>query len=108
NFKDVQKLKTQLDQYTDLDDEQRAQIEAILPKEILLEFRSSYLETAKELREIQQKEGEDAPPEIQELDFEFVLFASAVIDYDYIMNLITDSTQQKPLKIGRASCRERE
>lgn len=98
NFKKVQKLKTQLDQYTDLDDEQRAQIEAILPKETLLEFRSSYIETAKELREIQQKEGEDAPPEIQELDFEFVLFASAIIDYDYIMNLIADSTQKKPAK----------
>lgn len=33
-------------------------------------------------------------PEIQQLDFEFVLFASTVIDYDYIMNLIADSTQK--------------
>jgi len=32
------------------------------------------------------------------LDFEFVLFASALIDYDYIMNLVADSTQQKPTK----------
>lgn len=98
NFKEVQRLKTQLDQYTDLDEVQKEQIEAILPKEKLLEFRSSYLETAKQLREIQQKEGENAPEDIQQLDFEFVLFASAVIDYDYIMNLIADSTQQKPSK----------
>ena len=98
NFKEVQRLKTQLDQYTDLDEEQQATIEAILPKEKLQEFRSSYIETAKQLREIQQKDGEDAPDEIQQLDFEFVLFASAVIDYDYIMNLIADSTQQKPAK----------
>ena len=98
NFKEVQRLKTQLDQYTDLDEEQKAKIEAILPKETLQEFRSSYIETAKQLREIQQKEGEQAPPEIQQLDFEFVLFASAVIDYDYIMNLIADSTQKKPAK----------
>ena len=62
------------------------------------EFRSSYIETAKQLKEIQQKEGDQAPPEIQQLDFEFVLFASAVIDYDYIMNLIADSTQKKPAK----------
>jgi len=96
NFKEVQRLKTQLDQYTDLDEEQQEKIEAILPKESLLEFRSSYIETAKQLREIQQKEGDDASPEIQQLDFEFVLFASAVIDYDYIINLIADSTQQKP------------
>jgi type I restriction enzyme R subunit len=98
NFKEVQRLKTQLDQYTDLDEEQKAKIEAILPKETLQEFRSSYIETAKQLREIQQKEGEQAPPEIQQLDFEFVLFASAVIDYDYIMNLIADCTQKKPAK----------
>lgn len=98
NFKEVQRLKTQLDQYTDLDEVQKASIETILPKDNLQEFRSSYLETAKQLREIQQKEGEDAPEDIQQLDFEFVLFASAVIDYDYIMGLIADSTQQKPSK----------
>lgn len=98
NFKEVQRLKTQLDQYTDLDEEQKAKIKAILPDDTLQEFRSSYIETAKQLREIQQKEGENAPPEIQQLDFEFVLFASAVIDYDYIMNLIADSTQKKPAR----------
>ncbi len=98
NFKEVQRLKTQLDQYTDITEEQQTKIEAILPMETLQEFRSSYIETAKQLREIQQKNGENAPPEIQQLDFEFVLFASAVIDYDYIMNLIADSTQKKPAR----------
>ena len=98
NFKEVQRIKTQLDQYTDLDEEQQAHIEAILPQETLREFRSSYIETAKQLRAIQQKEGENALPELQELDFELVLFSSAVIDYDYIMSLIADSTQQKPAK----------
>lgn len=98
NFKEVQRLKTQLDQYTDLDEEQRTKIEAILPEESLQEFRSSYIETAKQLREIQQKEGDQAPPEIQQLDFEFVLFASAVIDYDYIMNLMAETLGKKPSK----------
>lgn len=98
NFKEVQRLKTQLDQYTDLDEEQKEKIEAILPKETMMEFRSSYIETARKLREIQQKGGENTPPEIQQLDFELVLFASAIIDYDYIMNLIADSTQKKPAK----------
>lgn len=98
NFKEVQRLKTQLDQYTDLDETQQAKIEAILPNDTLQEFRSSYIETAKQLRTIQQKEGDSAAPEVQQLDFEFVLFASAIIDYDYIMNLIADSTQKKPAK----------
>lgn len=98
NFKEVQRLKTQLDQYTDLDEDQKTTIETILPYETLQEFRSSYLETAKRLREIQQKGGDEVPPEIQQLDFEFVLFASADIDYDYIMKLIADNTQKKPSK----------
>ncbi|MBX7226284.1 MAG: type I restriction endonuclease subunit R [Chitinophagales bacterium] len=98
NFKEVQRLKTQLDQYTDLDEQQKATIKAILPDDTLQEFRSSYLETAKQLREIQQKEGENAPPEIQQLDFEFVLFASAVIDYDYIMKLTSENLGKKPSK----------
>lgn len=98
NFKEVQKLKVALDQYTDINEEQQAQIEAILPSETFLAFRSSYIETAKQLRKIQQTKGDDAPEDIQQLDFEFVLFASSVIDYDYIIDLIADSTQQKPAK----------
>ncbi|NIG55306.1 type I restriction endonuclease subunit R [Chitinophaga sp. Cy-1792] len=98
NFKEVQRLKTQLDQYTDLDEFQKEEIEYILSEEKLQHYRSAYLETARAYRAIQEKEGENAPPEIQQLDFEFVLFASAVIDYDYIMNLIAESTQKKPAK----------
>ena len=98
NFKEVQRLKTQLDQYTDITEEQKKIIEAILPQETLLEFRSSYIETAKQLRDIQTKNGVNTPSEIQELDYEFVLFASALIDYDYIMNLIADNSQKKPTK----------
>jgi type I restriction enzyme R subunit len=98
NFKEIQRLKTQLDQYTDITEEQKTKIESILPTERLQEFKSSYIETAKRLREIQHKDGDQALPEIQQLDFEFVLFASAVIDYDYIMSLIAASTQKKPAK----------
>ena len=36
--------------------------------------------------------------QVQQLDFEFVLFASAIIDYDYIMALIARYTQAKPGK----------
>jgi type I restriction enzyme R subunit len=98
NFKEVQRLKTQLDQYTDLEEEHQQLIDKILPKETLQEFRSSYLETAKQLRDIQNNQGPDAPDGIQQLDFEFVLFASAVIDYDYIIGLVADSTQHKTSK----------
>ncbi len=97
-FKEVQRLKTQLDQYTDITDENVRAIERILPKENLLGFRGAYLDTAQRLK-AQQGKGMDKPsPEVDQLDFEFVLFASAVIDYDYIMGLIARFSQADPGK----------
>ncbi|QEW08002.1 type I restriction endonuclease subunit R [Nitrincola iocasae] len=100
-FKEVQRLKTQLDQYTDLDEAQRDKINTLLPEDELLSLRSSYLETAQRLKAQQGKTGEeasDAQEAIEQLDFEFVLFSSALIDYDYIMGLITRYSQNKPGK----------
>jgi type I restriction enzyme R subunit len=98
HFKEVQRLKTQLDQYTDLSEENKATIEQVLPNEELNAFRGVYLETAQRLKEQQKKADDKTSPEVQELDFEFVLFASAVIDYDYIMALIARYSQQAPGK----------
>lgn len=96
-FKEVQRLKTQLDQYTDLTEENKQAIEHVLPRVSLLNFRGAYLETAERLKE--QRGKTDKPDATAEqLDFEFVLFASAVIDYDYIMGLISRYSQQTPGK----------
>ncbi|MHB1033927.1 MAG: type I restriction endonuclease subunit R [Pirellulales bacterium] len=96
HFKEVQRLQTQLDQYTDLTPEQEQTIQTILPKDDLVAFRGQYLETAQRLREQREKPGEKTDPAVDELDFEFVLFASALIDYDYIMKLITDFQAKGP------------
>jgi type I restriction enzyme, R subunit len=98
HFKEVQRLKTQLDQYTDLTPENAAAIEQVLPRDNLVGFRGAYLETAQRLR-AQQGKGADKPTqEADQLDFEFVLFASAVIDYDYIMGLIARFSEATPGK----------
>ncbi len=97
-FKEVQRLKTQLDQYTDLEEAQTETIEELLPTDNLRSFKSVYIDTAKRLRVEQGKKGEQASEDIQQLDFEFVLFSSAVIDYDYIIGLIAKYTQAKPSK----------
>lgn len=89
-FKEVQRLKTQLDQYTDLSDENKETIEQIIPQDTLRSFKGMYLETATRLRE---KQGKNSESSIDQLDFEFVLFASAVVDYDFIMGLIARYTQ---------------
>ncbi len=101
HFKEVQRLKTQLDQYTDLTEENKATIDAVLPEENLRGFKGQYLETAKKLKEQQGKTGgnDDATDNpVDQIDFEFVLFASAVIDYDYIMGLIARYSAKGPGK----------
>jgi type I restriction enzyme R subunit len=50
NFKEVQRLKTQLDQYTDLTADNAAAIEHILPASTCKAFRGAYLETAQRLK----------------------------------------------------------
>ncbi|WKJ89938.1 DEAD/DEAH box helicase family protein [Methylomonas montana] len=92
HFKEVQRLKTRLDQYTDLGEEQHTQVEQLLPADTLRSFKGVYLDTAQRLK-VQQGKGNDSTSTVEQLEFEFVLFASAVIDYDYIMELIAKSTQ---------------
>jgi len=102
-FKEVQRLKTQLDQYTDLTEDNKAAIEEVLPSDQHRGFKGAYLETAHKLREQRGKglskgDNERGSDETDQLDFEFVLFASAVIDYDYIMGLIAKFSAKGPSK----------
>ncbi len=95
-FKDVQRLKTQLDQYTDRTPDHDAAIETILPADDLQAFRGVYLDTARSLRQLQERPDKTPDPQVRDLDFDLVLFASALIDYDYIMSLLADYTRQSP------------
>jgi type I restriction enzyme R subunit len=96
HFKEVQRLRTQLDQYTDLDEETRATVEKLLPLETLRAFQGVYLDVARQLKEKQRKTDPNDP--IGQLDFQFVLFDSALIDYDYIMKLIASFSAKGPKK----------
>ena len=103
HFKEVQRLKTQLDQYTDLTEENKTTIEQVLPGDNMRGFKGQYLETARKLKSRQGKDRDrgnttDPAEQLDQLDFEFVLFASAVIDYDYIMGLIAKYSQKGPGK----------
>lgn len=92
-FKEVQRLKTQLDQYTDIEKEDATHVAELLPEDTLRAFRGAYLETASRLKDQQGKDIPEKDPELEQLDFEFVLFSSTIIDYDYIMSLISKFTQ---------------
>jgi len=97
-FKEVQRLKTQLDQYTEIDADNQAKIDLLLPEDELRAFRGVYLETAQQLKSQRDKGSSETPPEVYQLDFEFVLFASTIIDYDYIMALIAKYSEREPSK----------
>ncbi len=100
-FKEVQRYKTQLDQYTDLvkvnndnavlmtGESDETDLYGLISDDELRAFRGAYLDVAKELKTKREKNDTAVSPEVEDLDFEFVLFASALIDYDYIMELIT-------------------
>ena len=97
-FKEVQRLKTQLDQYTDLVEVEEENAPSFVAEpqasygftdDDLRAFRGAYLDIARELKTRREKSDASVPNEVEELDFEFVLFASAMIDYDYIMELIS-------------------
>ncbi len=103
HFKEVQKLKTQLDQYTDLDEESKAAIEQKLPTDTLRGFKAIYLDTAMDLKR-KQDTSDDNEESVEQLEFDLVLFASSIIDYDYIMGLIAKSTQ----KTGKQKMTRRE
>ncbi|MDQ5978024.1 MAG: type restriction enzyme subunit, partial [Verrucomicrobiota bacterium] len=98
-FREVQRLKTQLDQYTDIAPETQAEVERLLPRDQLNAFRGVYLSTAQALKEQQAvPPGSAGVPAgiLENLEFEFVLFASAVIDYDYIMALLARFSSEAP------------
>lgn len=101
HFKEVQRLKTRLDQYTDLKPEQQQTIDKRLPPDNLRAFKGQYLDTAQQLKAKQGQHGQRGEHEqeaIDQLDFDFVLFSSATIDYDYIMQLIARYSEAKPTK----------
>lgn len=94
-FKEIQRFKTQLEQYTDIQSEDKAKIESFLPEDMLRAFKGMYIDTARQLKKRREKRGgEPVGQQIEDLDFEFVLFASAIIDYDYIMGLIARYANQ--------------
>lgn len=97
-FKEVQKIKNELRQYADLTDTQQEAISNLMPEDTLQRFKSNYLEIAKQIRNNSDKlSAEDYKKYSEQLEFDLIVFANALIDYDYIMSLLAKFTQsQKP------------
>lgn len=119
-FKEVQRCKIKLDQYTDLTDAQRDNIGQMLHTDDLQAFQGVYLEIVKRLKDGERTDKPDPEDETDEdaqkrdskdtsddktdddnvgtddVDFELTLFSTVIIDYDYIMQQIARYTHQDP------------
>jgi len=89
-FRDVQSIKTQLDQYTDLTPDSVKNIEKLISQDRLQAFKGVYLDSAKYLKHLQDKVSGDVSEVVQQAELDLVIFSNAIIDYDYIMGLIAD------------------
>ena len=85
----------------EVDANEKEMLNNILPEKELEKFRGAYLDIAQTIKEIQNNnnaEGtisEEEYAKLENIDFEYVLFSSALIDYDYIMALISQYTSMK-------------
>ena len=97
-FKEVQRFRMQLEQYTDIQSDDKAKIDTLMQEDTLRAFKGIYIDTARRLKKKREKRGgEQVSQQIEDLDFEFILFASAIIDY-YIMGLIARYTNRGTAK----------
>ncbi len=95
-FKEVQRYNTQLSQYIDINTKNDEKSGLVgdpvsafgFSEDDMQKFRGMYLDIAKELKIKREKKNVEISTEVEDLDFEFILFASSLIDYDYIMSLI--------------------
>lgn len=96
-FREIQRLLVKIDQYTEIPEEEKEEIKNLIPEDELKGFRGAYLELAQQLKKKQDKKEEIGDESIGDnkvnnADFDFVLFASTIIDYDYIISLISRYT----------------
>ena len=52
------------------------------------------MKTAQKMQEVEETQKSHTPEDIQQLDNELVLFHSVIIDYEYLLNLVTKTAHQ--------------
>lgn len=64
-FKEVQRLKTQIEQYTEIEEKDAAKIMELLPEDTMRAFRGAYMDMAQRLKAAQGKEIENKDSEVE-------------------------------------------
>ena len=98
-FKDVQRLALKLDQYMEVPDSVKTEIETAMPDDTLQQFRTAYIDLARRASDATHTRSQENPDDDDDTDFELSLFSSALIDYDYFMRLLARYTDTHVEKV---------
>ena len=86
----VQKINNQLNQYTELDQDQ---MQAIMPARTLQGFRVCIWIWCKIIKTPEAKGEANESPDLPQIELDLVLFDQVQVDYDYIMKLIAQAAR---------------
>ena len=99
-FRKIKRIRVKLNLYTDLTNEQNEEIDKIRSSKELQELQGDYLSVVERVKMDTMKTGGDDEPDNEEPDYELNLFASADIDFDYIMKLVASYIDQDPEQVN--------
>ncbi|WP_300366803.1 type I restriction endonuclease subunit R [Brachyspira sp.] len=104
-FKEIRRIRNYIEQYVNIEEKDAEKIEECMSKEIFSSFSGIYRDVAERLKK-QNKAYYDEngrnDERFEQTDFEYILFANDIIDYDYIMSLISKMTGQTVEKVKAA------
>ncbi len=113
-MRQLTRTKTKLERHTDINEEQKARIQEILPDDLEFSLRQKYLETVQDLKQSQYQKYKSAETidnekeqshlgnsdiKQEENDFnpdeDLILYSNYQIDYDYIFELMASSYENE-------------
>ena len=95
-FRDLQKDTNAIVQYMDYDENLKAQLEAVLPKDLMGAFRMQYIECALKDKDLSEDFANNN--EILDIDYALELFKTEITSWEYIVNLVNNSVKNQGTK----------
>ena len=103
-FKEIRRIRNYIEQYVNIEEKDAEKIEKCMSKNLFKAFSGMYIDVAERLKKQNRDHIENGKNDeiFEQTDFEYILFANDIIDYDYIMSLISKMTGQNVEKVKAA------
>ena len=103
-FKEIRRIRNYIEQYVNIEEKDAEKIEKCMSKNLFKAFSGMYIDVAERLKKQNRDRIENGKNDeiFEQTDFEYILFANDIIDYDYIMSLISKMTGQNVEKVKAA------